>query len=329
MYDLLDMTCLPVDVIMKMNTTFPVAGDQIFSLEDMQLEPGGSGNLFVLFTRLGGTVLPVAPIGDDIYGKWMKDVYEEIGIETKGLILTEGYRTQVAHCLVDTNGVHTFLNTLPSVEYGTEEQIRALTDECKSFYLSGYSLAGDKHLVMIQRCVDTVRRLYQEGKSVFFDSGPRVKDIDPAILNEIVEKSQIVCLNHQEAYAFTGCDEVEKAAQKISEKTKGMVVVKDGANGCYVNKEDSKKWYPGFKVKKVDTIGAGDSFFSAMIYGYLNDWDMDDMVIVANAAGAMKTSKAGSGRNVPTPKEIQNLLKENGYMWIQEGTKVILQKEDM
>ena len=66
-----------------------------------------------------------------------------------------------------------------------------------------------------------------------------------------------------------------------------------------------------------------------MIYGYLNDWDMDDMVIVANAAGAMKTSKAGSGRNVPTPKEIQNLLKENGYMWIQEGTKVILQKEDM
>ncbi|MBR2577831.1 MAG: carbohydrate kinase family protein [Erysipelotrichaceae bacterium] len=324
MYDLLDMTCLPVDVILKLDGRFPIEGDRAEHILDVSWEPGGSGNIFVFFERLGGKTLPYAPIGDDIYGKWLKDTYDSLGIETKYLIPTEGFKTQVTTCIIDLDGVHTFASTLPSADIG-DRDLGFLSDECRAFYLSGYSMAGDRELPMVRKCMEVVRDFHAKGKKLFFDPGPLIDRINRDVLEEILIKSDTVCFNHSEATAFSGKEKVEEAAEVIAQYCKGIVIVKDGARGCYVIAEDEKgKWYPGFKVEKVDTMGAGDCFFSAVMYGRLNGWDLYTMMTAANASGAAKTRKAGTGRRVPTFGEMIAVLEENGLKWLNEGSKVVI-----
>jgi sugar/nucleoside kinase (ribokinase family) len=49
-----------------------------------------------------------------------------------------------------------------------------------------------------------------------------------------------------------------------------------------------------------DTAAAGDSFDAAFIYAYLRGWPLSDIAAFANAMGAAKVQKLGSGSSVPT-----------------------------
>lgn len=315
MYDLLDMTCLPVDIILEMDGSFPITGDTIFRLKRIEWEPGGSGNIFILFTRLGGTVLPFAPIGRDPYGRFLVRTFQKFGIETKYLIETENYETQASHCLIDNTGAHTFLSKFPSAVFAPDINLDEIIEQCKSFYLSGYSMAGSKDLPMVQRGMELIRRFRQAGKMIFFDPGPRVKAIDEEFLKEILQSSDMICYNAEEATLQTGYESVEGAATELARVCPNIVIVKDGSNGCYsIDHRQNGEWYPGFKVKKVDTMAAGDCFMSCVMYGLLHGWDLRTCLVLGNAAGAAKTAKFGTGTNVPTTQEIYKLLIDCGIL---------------
>jgi sugar/nucleoside kinase (ribokinase family) len=49
----------------------------------------------------------------------------------------------------------------------------------------------------------------------------------------------------------------------------------------------------------------------AVIYGYLQGLTLEQLSLLANAAGAVKVQKRGTGRNLPTMDEIRQLLIDN------------------
>jgi sugar/nucleoside kinase (ribokinase family) len=67
---------------------------------------------------------------------------------------------------------------------------------------------------------------------------------------------------------------------------------------------------PAIPVQVRDTNGAGDVFNAAFLYAYLNGWGLQHVGIFANAVGAAKTRKFGSGRSVPTLQEVLTILAE-------------------
>ncbi|MFQ5932513.1 MAG: PfkB family carbohydrate kinase, partial [Nitrospiraceae bacterium] len=70
---------------------------------------------------------------------------------------------------------------------------------------------------------------------------------------------------------------------------------------------------PGFAVEVVDTTAAGDSFDAAVIYGYLSGLEPVRTATLANAVGAAKARKRGTGHQVPTVDEIRNVLENAGH----------------
>ena len=50
-----------------------------------------------------------------------------------------------------------------------------------------------------------------------------------------------------------------------------------------------------------------------MIYGVLNQMPVQKLAILANATGAAKVTKLGTGHNMPTLQEISDILESNGY----------------
>jgi bifunctional ADP-heptose synthase (sugar kinase/adenylyltransferase) len=63
--------------------------------------------------------------------------------------------------------------------------------------------------------------------------------------------------------------------------------------------------YPTRVVNKGDVTGAGDTFFAALVFNYMNTKDIIDSIIFANMAANIAVSN--SGTYTLTPDDIQCL----------------------
>ena len=69
--------------------------------------------------------------------------------------------------------------------------------------------------------------------------------------------------------------------------------------------------YPGFEVQAIDTVGAGDSFAAAFIAGLLRGQSTADAATLANAMGALVTTRRGAGTRIPPREELLAMLESH------------------
>lgn len=312
-HDVFVLSASTVDNIIEMEGTFPIEGGCSRFIRNTYPEAGGEGNILICFSRMGGRALPAGPLGNDYFGTFLKKVYEEEGIDTDYLYNIVDYRSPVANCIVADDGTHSFVSSLGYCKFAEDQEVMTILDKCKGFFVSGYFIANRNH-GYFDLVIKLIRHAVQNGIEIFFDPGPLAGQIDKEVLDEVLRSSIIVSLNDEEAFSITGIEDVEEAAVRLSAITDALIVVKAGANGCFaISSSRPGKWYPGFDVMLCDTSGAGDSFIGALMYGWIKKWDIDTCLIFANAAGAVKASKLGTGRNVPTFDEMVKILENNGY----------------
>ena len=91
-----------------------------------------------------------------------------------------------------------------------------------------------------------------------------------------------------------------------------MVVIKRGMAGCFLLRGDDLHIAPGLPVIAQDATGAGDSLAASVIYGYLAGLDLEPLGDLANATGAAKVRKLGTGHNMPTVGEVNAMLERFG-----------------
>ncbi len=312
-HDLLLLSSSTVDVILEMEGAFPIQGGCTRCILRSGMEPGGEGNLLITFRRMGGNPLPAGPLGSDHYGRFLQGAYQEQGIDISQLRFIEGYHSPVAYCVVDEGGAHSFVTALDACKFAENEQVLALLETCGSLYLSCYYMANPSN-PYFHLALSLARRAQELGLPVFFDPGPLAGSLSASVLDVIFSCSSVISLNEEEAAILSGKAQPEAAAEALSQFTKALIIVKAGGRGCFaVQAGESGKWYPGFPVKTVDTMAAGDSFFGAFLYAYLRKWELDSCLTFANAAGAVKASKRGTGTQVPTFDEMVAILEKNGY----------------
>ena len=67
-----------------------------------------------------------------------------------------------------------------------------------------------------------------------------------------------------------------------------------GGEGCAVFIDGTLRTFPGYTVKVVDTVGAGDAFAAAFLHGLHLGWPVERIAPFANALGALVASCAGA-----------------------------------
>jgi 2-dehydro-3-deoxygluconokinase len=108
-------------------------------------------------------------------------------------------------------------------------------------------------------------------------------------------------LKEGEAITFTDKDIL--IIKKLLNLGPKIVCLKMGERGCLVGDRDKIELVKSFDVKPINTTGSGDVFLAAFIKGYLSGDSLKEMVVFANAAGALSTTKIGLER-YPTYKEV-------------------------
>jgi fructokinase len=76
-----------------------------------------------------------------------------------------------------------------------------------------------------------------------------------------------------------------------------VICITLGLRGCAIWQDGGLKIFAGFPVKVVDTVGAGDAFSAAFLYGLQLGWPMERTASFANALGAIVASRAGATPN--------------------------------
>lgn len=297
------------DLVADMNIRIPglpVENGRHQLVQSFQLEPGGAGNFLLAGARLGLRMTALGAVGADPYGGEMLEILAAEGIDVRPVISQPSGNTTLVFVLADSSGQHVFLGHYgrgPQISLGEDWQtaIRG-ADALHSF---GYTLNEAR---LTPAMLASMQYARSQGKPVFFDPGPHVIGVDFHLVSAALENSSALLLTEEEIpLVLPGASGLEAAPRLLTGDIK-LVVIKRGPAGCILFTPDERIEHPGFAVPVRDTTAAGDSFAAALIGTFLQGRPLREVAAIANAMGAAKVQKPGSGRQVPTLDEIRRVL---------------------
>jgi len=139
---------------------------------------------------------------------------------------------------------------------------------------------------------------------------PTVIDIDKAepLTGKLIRQIDFVITSSRFPTLMTGISGREKALIELQKQTSGFLCSTLGHEGAMALVNGEILYVQGFKIKAVDTTGAGDVFHAGFIYGLLRNWEAVEILRFANAAAALKCLDLGGRKGIPALEKVQTFL---------------------
>lgn len=275
----------------------------------LALGPGGACNVAIMASHLGLSVSALGEVGRDLFGEIVLEGLAIEGVDVSRVIVTPEARTPVANVLVDEQGEPAYLGFPGSLQVmALPDEWRPFIGEAQALYTDGWvDQAGEVNIIM-----EALRVARDAGVPSFFDPGPGNPKIDNRWHVEAAGLSTVLLATEEEARRLSGQADPIDSARKLLASGSHLVVIKRGMAGCFLLTADKLHIAPGLPVNALDATGAGDSLAAAVMYGFLNRFDLEKMGDLGNATGAAKVLKLGTGHNMPTVAEVNAMLARFG-----------------
>lgn len=286
---------------------FPINGGSMQRVHYLAVGPGGASNVAITAARLGLSVSCLGEVGDDRFGRVVLDGLAAEGVDVSDVAVTPDGETPVAGVLVDQSGEPAYLGypgrlRLVSPPQSWTEAIQG----SEAAFADGW--ADHDHVPgLIMDCMQTAKRAKVP---FFFDPGPGNPAFDLGWHFQACGLTTVLLVTESEAARLAGLRDPMASGRHLLALGPEMVVVKRGAAGCLLLRGGDVHIAPGLPVEARDKTGAGDSLAAAVIYGYLNRLPLESIGALANATGAAKVRKLGTGRNMPDIAEIREVLRQ-------------------
>ena len=133
------------------------------------------------------------------------------------------------------------------------------------------------------------------------------------ILAATLQSADQVEITHQQISAPEIKGDIEASIQKILKLGPEILIVKRGSKGATIYYKDGRvQDVPGFPVKILNVLGAGDAFASGFIFGYLKGWDIYKACRLGNASGAWVVQRSGCANDMPYYDEVIKFADSKG-----------------
>ena len=277
---------------------FPAPGTKVAASEFVITGGGCAANQAVTIARLGGRVGFAGPLGGDndaVSSRILTDLKAD-GIDCSGVVRVDGGTASVSLILLDAEGEKT-IATRRGVKLGNVLPADAT------------KLVADVAAVSIDnRFPDFVMAVCQAAKA---RNIPIVVDLDQATKpDDPLLRLATHLVSSQEALrGTTRLDDYGAGLKKLAEYNSGFLAVTDGPNGIYWLEGGNVRHIPAFKVKVVDTLGAGDAFHGGFTLALAEGRALEDCLRFASATAALKCTKFGGTAGAPTRIEVEEFLK--------------------
>jgi sugar/nucleoside kinase (ribokinase family) len=254
---LVDMICeRPVDSLSDADMFVPHFG-------------GAVANVALMAARAGARTALAGGVGDDPWGRWLRDQLERAGVGLDHFKLIEDTPTPLALTTVDQGGEPSFTiygEAIATVVHALEGSVEQAVEASGGLFISSNTLVGEAERTVTMKAREHALKL---GHPVIFDPNLRLhrwsSKVDAAAsANACVPGSMLVRANAGEARLMTGEEDLERAAMAIRKAGARNVVITDGAAGAILRGK-IRLDVPGVPAHVISTIGAGDALMATLI----------------------------------------------------------------
>ena len=276
--------------------------------------PGGKGaNQAVAAARLGGQVHMVGRLGEDAFGPQLRQALEQAGVQTSGVLSTEG-PSGSAIIMVTDAGANSILVTAGANARLTPEALEGQLNELRD---------ASVVLTQLEVPVAAVERLatytHQARIPLILDPAP-VQALGPQLLEHVTwltpNESETCALLRQlgrECGDTLAEGDLPAAAECLLAQGVRNVVLKLGARGVYLQGQDiAATRIPGFAVEAVDTTAAGDAFNGGFAYALTTGaLAPEPAARFACAVAALSVTRAGAQPSMPSRVETEDFVRRH------------------
>lgn len=291
----------------------------------LEANPGGAPcNVLAMLTKLGVSTAFIGKVGKDQFGKMLRQKIEAMGIDARYLYEDEKVHTTLAfvHTYEDGDRDFSFYRNPGADMMLAEDEIPdSLIQTADIFHFGTLSMTHEGVRNATKRAAAAAKKA---GCLISFDPNLR-----PPLWDSLekakeqtaygLEYCDILKISDNEVQWFTGKEDYDEGIRMIQEKYQIPLIVlsmgKAGSRAYYGKSRVEEK--PFLQEKTIETTGAGDTF-GACILNYvlkhglehLEEKQLSEMLIFANAAASIITTRKGALCVMPEKEEILSLIEE-------------------
>jgi sugar/nucleoside kinase (ribokinase family) len=296
-----DLVLAPVDDL-------PPTGGNRF-VEQAALTIGGcAANAAVGFARLigpsGGRAALAGRIGADPLGRLLHAALAATGVDVGSLLETPHAATAINTVLVAASGERSFYVYLGACAHLTPDDLPdSLLRQFDHLHLGAIGalpgLAGEA-------AADVACRARRLGLSTSLDITLNPPRDTAADVLPLLPHIDLFLSNLSEARAVLGQGNGAVLLERGLARGVGLMGLKLGEAGCWLATGDQRVHVPALPVAAVDTVGAGDAWSVAVVYGWRQGWPLAEIGRFANAAGALATLQFGATEGMASVDAIRS-----------------------
>lgn len=271
----------------------PIQGETL-EAPNFDLGFGGKGaNQAIAAAKLGGEVLMLSKVGDDMFGPNTKANFIANGIDARYVETAAGISSGVAPIFVDSKGQNSILIIKGANKHLSPADVdRALVDIC------------DCELIIMQLeiSLETVYHVIElgvrENIPVLLNPAPAVADLDMTKICLL----DILVPNETELEILTGMpvetlEQIQTAAKHLIASGIKKVIVTLGNKGALLVTAEEMTLVPCPQVNATDTSGAGDAFIGCFSKHYVESGELIPSMEQAVAYASLSTTKPGTQKS--------------------------------
>lgn len=293
----------------------------------MEANPGGAPcNVLAMLERLGKKTAFIGKVGKDMFGNQLKTAVEEVGIDTRALIMDEEVHTTLAfvHTYPDGDRDFSFYRNPGADMMLTMDEVP--DDLIRDSRIFHFGTLSSTHPGVREATRHAIHVAKDAGCIITFDPNLR-----PPLWNSLEDARKEI------EYGLTKCDVLKISDNEVeflfhtTDYDKGAALIEEKYHIPLVlitlGKDGSRAYYKGHRVEgapflqenTIETTGAGDTF-CASILNYVLDHGLEDltdenlmeMLTFANAGASLITTRKGALRVMPTREEVEEFIAKSG-----------------
>ena len=263
---------------------------------------GCAANAAVAIARLGGRAALAGPIGgpagEDANGDHVLRALARENIDCTHCQRIDGLSTALSAIFVDARGDRTI------VTYRDERiATAAAANPAVIVADADVVLVDNRFPIFVQPICEAGRR---RNIPVVLDGDKATTENDPlfGVCSHIVFSSE--CLR-----ATTGVADLADGLRRIARHSAAFLAVSNGPNDIVVLESGMLRTVPVFKIRAVDTLGAGDALHGGFALALAEGRTEDEALRFGAAVAGIKCSRLGGSAGTPTRAEVDAFLAEN------------------
>lgn len=288
-----------------------------------EANPGGAPcNVLAMLAKLGHKTAFIGKVGNDFFGKQLKEAITEVGIDAAYLSMDDQVHTTLAmvHTYPDGDRDFSFYRNPGADMMLTEDEIpEELIKDSRIFHFGTLSMTHEGVRAATKKAVRIAR---EAGAWISFDPNlrpPLWNDMEEAREQVLygLEHCHILKISDNEIQWLTGKTDYTEGVEWINERYHIPLILvsmgKEGSRAYY--KEEMVEVKPFLQKNTIETTGAGDTFCGGVLHyicehglSDLTEDNLQEMLTFANAAASLITTRKGALRVMPETEEIYGLL---------------------